>query len=65
MVDAVIGSPPQEARGMTELPGRAVTDAAAPTIPAEDRWIGAGEDRSWDAAMSEGWRSSPPVHRSR
>lgn len=62
MVDGLTEILPYGSCQATERRDSVATDAGAPAAPAGDRRAGADNDRSWDAAISEGWPSSPPHH---
>ncbi len=60
MVDASTEIVPHEAHDVIALPDKAAMDVSVPAAPADDRRARADDDRSWNAAVSEGWPSSPP-----
>ena len=59
MVDASTEILRRGSRGMTELPDKVATGAGVPAAPAGDRRAESDDDRSWNAAVSEGWPASP------
>lgn len=60
MADVLTDALPHGPRERTRPPDKAAAKGGIPAAPAGDGRAAAGDDRSWDAAVSEGWPSSPP-----
>lgn len=61
MADALTNALPHGPRETTRLPDKAAAKGGIPPTPAGDGRAAAGDDRSWDAAVSEGWPRLPRI----
>lgn len=61
MADVLTKLIPHEARKVAALPDNAAKETGLPAAPSGDRRAGVDDDGSWNAAVSEGWPSSPPA----
>ena len=61
MTDALVKLIPHETRKVAVLSDKAAKETGLPAAPSGDRRARVDDDGSWNAAVSEGWPSSPPA----
>ena len=61
MIDDLVNNIAHEDQKSAAIPDSAAKGESRPAVPSGERRARADDNGSWNAAMSEGWPSSPPA----